>query len=221
MFAIIFVRGRPFWRVLTAVPFIVEFGQFSPLRQCLKDEKLRGFVRPCWHYQHNGSPRNGTGRQTAAYQRMCLFNRQRIRLELVSTSIIHIQMGRGKGVLIPVSFSAFVLILVAFLIGFPWGRCFCLCCWRIESRLGSVSLNDQLKFIKNKSNNEQQEAQNKQKIGHQIWEVAAAAPVAFDYKGAKLSHRSPHRCFLSVCLPACLGRSYQLQRWSTTHCSRD
>lgn len=51
---------------------------------------------PCWHYQHNGSPRNGTGRQTAAYQQMCLSNRQRFRLELVSASIIHIRMERGK-----------------------------------------------------------------------------------------------------------------------------
>lgn len=86
----------------------------------------------CWHYQQNGSPRNGTGRQTAAYQQMCLSNRQRFRLELVSASIIHIRIegvgerqGKGKGVLIRLSFSAFVLILVAFLIGFPWGRCLC------------------------------------------------------------------------------------------------
>lgn len=50
----------------------------------------------CWHYQQNGSPRNGTGRQTAAYQQMCLSNRQRFRLELVSASIIHIRMERGK-----------------------------------------------------------------------------------------------------------------------------
>lgn len=32
-------KERSFWHALTAVPF-VEFGQFSPLRQCPKDEIL-------------------------------------------------------------------------------------------------------------------------------------------------------------------------------------